>query len=58
MTLLSKVTNEQIRDNLRERYQKNIIYVTKFSKKKFGVNIFFFSIKDKYWRCIDFYESL
>lgn len=28
MTLLSKVTNEQIRDNLKARYDKDIIYVT------------------------------
>ena len=28
MTLLSKVTNEQIRDNLFERYKKDIIYTS------------------------------
>jgi myosin heavy subunit len=28
MTLLSKVTNEQIRDNLKERYDNDIIYVS------------------------------
>ncbi len=28
MILLSKVTNEQIRDNLRERFESGVIYVS------------------------------
>lgn len=65
-TLLSKVTNDQILDNLRKRYEKSIIYVCIFTTHQFNISLVpigpcihdYFLIVDQYWRCAYLSESI
>ena len=59
MTLLSKLTNEQIMQNLKERFDNGIIYVCLIAPIFIMHNSFLHTyFSDQHWRSIDFHESL